>query len=326
MRLPSYAARFSWLLLAATACGPSGSLSFSHDAAVEAGAAHDLSLGPDLAPPGVRYHYVVDKFLFPQQRSDYAFDLNGDGFPDDQFGNLVKAFAVQGLQVQAADYQAIVAGDALELVSLVTQDPSFLNDPTAVAALYVGNPQHPPDLTGNGSFSIDTTLPTSPMAGALVARTFTSDDPVHLTTPPIATVRLVLVAGPPVDLPLVGVRVTFAPTAANLIRGQLNGALRAQDLNGKLIPALAANLTLVEQRVPCDADCMKVATVFDRDHDGSVDPTELMQSPAVGAYLLPDLRLWSGATWMPDPANTSPRDSWSLGLGFTAIGATFTEP
>jgi hypothetical protein len=330
MRFPSFLVLGACVL----GCGPSASLPMTlHDGGVDAGPSPDLTAQPDLVPFGFRYHFVVDKFVFPQQRSDYAYDLNGDAFPDNQFGNVVRAFSVQGLQLQAADQQAIVGGDALELVALFTRDSALLSDPGAVATLDVAAPRHPPDLFGSGSFTIDPSVPPSPLPGAVSAGTFTSADPTRLPSPPTAVLRLVLAGGPAVDLPLVGAHVTFTPSSTLsssckplcLDKGQLNGALARQDIDNVLVPALAAGLTAVENRMPCDADCMKVQAVFDTNHDGQVSTAEVSQGQVLGKYLVPDVQLYNSAgQWMPSPANLI-KDSWSIGVGFTAVSAMFNE-
>jgi len=310
------------LLVVAAGCGPSVSLPTNRDAAQPAPA--DLAEPPDLGPVGSRYHYVINELLFPQQRSDYAYDLNGDGFADNQFGALAQAVAADGLRLQAASNQAILDGDALVLVALVTRDPSFVHDPSARGTLYAANPTHPADFTGAGAFTIDPLVPHAPLAGALASATFTSADPSHAAAPPTASLRVVLEAGRPLDLPLVGARVTFKVTGAALSAGQINGALRASDVTNLFVPALAANLTLVEQRTPCDVECSNVRSTLDLNHDGTVTPTELTSGP-LRTLLLADVQLFdaSGA-WSPSPTNLN-KNAYSFGFGFAAVKATFTE-
>jgi hypothetical protein len=96
---------------------------------------------------------------------------------------------------------------------------------------------------------------------------------------------------------------------------------------------------------PCDANCSQVRQLFDtggtpdptcagmtcRNSDGTcaakndakIDYCEVATSPIIKNLLPPDIQLTDGmGHYMPNPANTT-RDSWSVGLGFGAVAATF---
>src|SRR5437764_1195186 len=81
-----------------------------------------------------------------------------------------------------------------------------------------------------------------------------ANDPAVLEPPPVVTLRIVLAASIPIDLPLVVVRLSF-PAAAAGSRVQLDGALTKADVALRLVPALSRALTAIAQRSPCDADC-----------------------------------------------------------------------
>lgn len=316
----------SVVVLCMTGCGPSAAFRASRDAGSDDGGgnASDLAASPDLWTGAVRYHFVVNKIFFPLQSSDYAVDLNGDGFADNQLGNIMRALA-QNLDVQGPEDLAVIGGTALELLTLATRDDRLLSDPEAAAVLSAANPQRPPDFSGNGSFSIDRSVAPGSLAGALVAGNFTSAPPVPAQSAPIASLRLVLVDGAPIDLPLVGGRLTFRASTGGFTKGQLNGALRKRDVAGILIPALAANLTLVEHRMPCDTDCTHVRQNFDLNGDGSVSVDEVAQGPVLERYLLPDVQLFDASDrWLPNPSNVT-KDSLSIGLALGTVKATFDD-
>src|SRR5690349_8732376 len=68
--------------------------------------------------------FVVDKLLLPQQKTDHAIDLNGDGHKDNQFGNLVMALAAGMLDAQHAEDSALRAGTGMLLLSFQSPSPA----------------------------------------------------------------------------------------------------------------------------------------------------------------------------------------------------------
>src|SRR5437588_10867844 len=61
--------------------------------------------------------YVTNTVTVPQQRSDFAIDLNGDGRVDNQLGNIIGALEGQMLHVQDGVTQAVADGTLIVLVS-----------------------------------------------------------------------------------------------------------------------------------------------------------------------------------------------------------------
>src|SRR4051812_14020833 len=55
-----------------------------------------------VVPTAQTTNYTVGAITLPQQRIDFARDLNGDGRLDNQLGNLVGAFMGGGIDIQAA--------------------------------------------------------------------------------------------------------------------------------------------------------------------------------------------------------------------------------
>src|SRR5256885_9510156 len=83
-----------WLVVAG--CGPRSSQRGDGGDERDGAAAADLAVrvdgggaaGPDIAFPGTFYHFVMDRVLLPQMKGEYAYSLNGDNFPDNQFALL----------------------------------------------------------------------------------------------------------------------------------------------------------------------------------------------------------------------------------------------
>lgn len=284
--------------------------------------------GPDLAYDGKLYRFVTDHVYFPQLAGDYGYASNGDGSKHNQFALLCGAMFKNNLPLPPAENNAIsIDGDALALFSLGSHDPNLIDDPAAFVSVHVAKAMRQPDLTGAGTFAIDGSAPGGVLGGGLFAGTFVGADPTRTGgVDPTASFRVALVSTAPVTLPLVGARITFTTSASGLTKGQLNGAIRWSDMQKIFIPALAANLTRIEQDANgCGADCMNVKTLFDvLPKDGMVSPDEVTGS-FLSNILQPDEQLFDAkGNWSPNPLNQAP-DSFSFGVGFTAVKASFAE-
>src|SRR5262249_15467742 len=122
----------------------------------------DMFVGGDMggngacAPGGSNLvRFVVNKWNLPQQRTDYARDLNGDGKMDNQLGNIFGALTAQNIDVQTTCDQSVADGTNIHLVSAIVDDPDLEVDPCAEAVMYTGQPKASPDYSGAGSFTID---------------------------------------------------------------------------------------------------------------------------------------------------------------------------
>lgn len=331
--------------------------------AADMAVANDLSMAPDLSPlfdlarlaygdgavaclpagGSVRAQYVWNNVLMPMQRQDYAIDLNGDGRTDNQLGNIEGALAGQGMDVQGQATQAVQSGQCLTLVDEHADD--LMNDACAATSVLSAQTMASPDFSGAGHFTPDGSMPGS-FAGPIVASRFTSEPPpATAEVPVIVHLRLPLLgAVSPVDV--VGARVTYVRSAGGtLMMGQLNGAIRNKDVQTKLLPNLAASLTAQVQADPSSSTSMQLLSLFDnggkadaacaaatcKNPDGScavkgdqkIDTCELASSGLIQNVLAPDVQLFDAAgNYHPNPANTN-KDCLSIGVGFTAVGATF---
>src|SRR5437879_948625 len=71
----------------------------------------DFAVGPDLAISGTPHRYAINHVTLPQQKSDYALDLNGDGRPDNQYGNIIGTLATQSFDLQSMIDIAVAVGN-----------------------------------------------------------------------------------------------------------------------------------------------------------------------------------------------------------------------
>jgi hypothetical protein len=92
------------------------------------------------------------------------------------------------------------------------------------------------------------------------------------------------------------------------------------------VPALTAQLDALASQSTCDADCVQTRTTFDLNHDGHITVDEVSGAHTVlGSLLVPDVALFdANGNWAPDPTNAV-KDSFSLGVGFQAVPASFIE-
>lgn len=306
------------------------------------GAAADLSTsGPDLLPEFdmartvTTYHYVSDHILLPQSASDYAVDLNGSG-KKNKLGSIVSLLiAAEHLDLQGQEDMAIARGEGLFLFSLTTGDPTLMTDADATLAEYTAVKMDPPDFSGAGKFVADKSTKAN-FDGPIAGGTFVSADPKTLAAPPTLRLNIGLSATVSVSLPVIGARLGFDAATDRLAMGRLGGAIKQSDINATLIPALAKLFNEIAHQDPCTSNCMNVKMTFDVGGctnpdgskaavDGKIDLCEVSGNGLVQSLLSPDVQLFDGSgAWKPNKSNTVP-DSLSLGAGFVAVKASFTE-
>jgi hypothetical protein len=299
--------------------------------------------------------YVTNAVTVPQQRSDYAIDLNGDGRVDNQLGNIIGALEGQMLHVQDGVTQAVADGTLIVLVSESSTDATFASDACATSQVQIGQSivaPAKPDYSGMGHFTVDTGQQGGTFLGPIKVSKFSSAPPATTTKPVEVDIKLPLVSGAdPVTLKVNGAHLQFTRDASGHITGgQLNGAIKNSDVQTLIIPNVA---TLLTKKITTDstppnmlssAD-MQILSIFDnggkadpactagtcKNPDGScavkgdnkIDVCEVSTAGLIQNVLAPDVQMYdaSGA-YAPNKDNTV-KDSLSLGLSFTAVGATF---
>jgi hypothetical protein len=317
----------------------------------------DLSTVNDLAMPtgdmakpngdvttahGMVYKYVVNSVTAPEQRSDFAIDLNGDGKTDNQLGSIVSALAAQGTDPGTSIAASVTQGQTIYLISVQTADPMLMNDDTVGVDYFPGLTHVNPDFSGNGSFTVDGKKPNAKLFGRLVNSAFSSNDPVTTTHPVTMTLNLALFpGGMPVAFPLNGAHIQFTTGtdagsgAPGLLKGQINGSIKNSDVQNNVIPAIADVLNQEIVIDPNSQQAMQILQIFDfggctnpdgtmaMAGDGKIDICEVATNPIVMNILAPDVQIFDqNGNYAPNPKNAN-KDSLSVGLGFTAVGATF---
>jgi len=300
------------------------------------------------APPNCEFTttesktYAVDAISLPTSSNDFAYDLNGDGYPDDRMGNLLGLLVENMINVQDTVNSAVNGGTLGFNIQVVTGSPgggrlATLGEtaPTSSSATFCTSPSHP---------------------------TSQSPLPAKLDQPPTITMHLPFVLGLPAQATAVHLRLQDRSDGG--ISGQLNVAFGRNSIETVVIPSFAQMLTseptsciskwldeeTYEDGSGCktSADCtfstagctltapmtvtIPSSTADCRNPnygsrpsqcanpcDGVIDTCEVAGSMLLKNLLAPELRLFAddGVTWSPSPDNMH-KDSLSFGFGFTA--------
>jgi len=264
-------------------------------------------------------NYLVDNVLLPTTSSEansYAIDVDGDGFPENSFGQMLSALYVAGFDLTGAMAPAVSSGSIVHLVHVQSTDAAFKNDPAAQASWCIGVPTAtPPLFDGTDSASCADTSGT--FVAALSGGSFTS--PAPATNPnPVSLDIEVAVGASSMTIYVENARLSFTTSAAGDITfGQINGLISHEDLLNTFLPTLAMACNDSIQNDPTsdfsngckgfDNGCSGSPTFAD---DGMIEVCELTESSLMQALLAPDVQVVDNGTTI---------DFNSMGIRFTAI-------
>lgn len=265
--------------------------------------------------------YATASLTLPKNTMSVAFDLDGDGTADNKLGAIISGLAAVNLMPQSSADKAVADGTLIILMEETSTDATQQQANNAGVKLSLAaKVTTAPKYDGTDTFAIDGTTSTAQFLGNISAGTFSSNNPATATTPVTLTIALPLVDGQaPLLIPVTAGRVTFKRGADGKVTGgQINGALKKEDVDAKVLPAVAALVT-AQVKAP---DASAAIKMFDVNGDGVVTVEELKGNALISNFLAPDIQLFENGVYKPNPAKTV-KDSLSLGLGFTAVGATF---
>ena len=271
---------------------------------------------------GVQFHFVTNRLMIPitqAQTESFALNVDGDSkkSPDNKFGNLLTmlAAATPGIDLQASLDQVVTAG---QLVSLhVVKADDLLNDPSVSWSIFLGKQaESTPNFDGSDKFILDSTASTkSPIVGSLANGHFTGG-------PGTSQVQMFLLSQS-VEVELIGVRLEVDLSGEGCTNGKLGGGVTAEEFRGKLLPAIAEGLN---QLIIADKNAENtLLKVFDSDNNGTITTQEIETNPLLMLAASPDLDLLD-ASGQFHPNQDGIKDSYSIGLGFTCVPATFNAP
>jgi len=152
--------------------------------------------------------------------------------------------------------------------------------------------------------------------------------------------QLPLVSGAaPVDLKIIGAHIQFHYAGGMISNGQINGAIKSTDVTNTIIPNVAQLLDMRVEANPSGSTEKQILQIFDigcsdtsaknfdgtpaAKMDGKVATCEVADNSIIKNVLNPDVQMFDASgNYHPNKSNTN-KDSLSLGLGFTAVKATF---
>jgi hypothetical protein len=326
-------------------------------------AACGASSGGDCTPGtgGSSAKFVADTLKVPAQRSDYAFDLTGSGRTENQLGIIMGALAQQNLNPQMGVDQALASGQVVLLLSEKSADGTFQSDSCAQTTVQNGVSVKTPPTAG-AMYTIDTTQSGGTFAGPITSGKFNSAQPSTTKMPVTVQLQLPLVPNSaPLKLTVIGAHVQFTYAGGKIAGGQINGAIKAMDINNSVIPKVA---DLLESKLAADKGMLSstdtsILSLFDTggsagtqpagctmscsgvcqnpmnadaracacavSGDGIVDLCEVATNSIIKSVLAPDVQMYdSTGNYAPNPNPTATsKDALSIGLAFTAIPAMF---
>jgi hypothetical protein len=311
------------------------------------------STGGNMAPPDVTTvsmanpaQYVANALTVPLDRMQFGMDLNGDGKTDNQLGNIIGALSANNLNTQDGVDQAVCKGQVVLLLKQTSGDAAYQNDDATGALVQVGKSATytdtntdgkcgagdvAPKYDGTDTFMLDTAFAGAQFAGRISNGLYSSNSPVTTTHPVTVSLQLPLVSGaPPVQLDIVGAHIQFRVSGGKIASGQINGAIRQTDVTNKIIPNVADLLNSRVVANPTGSTEKQILQIFDigctgmtnLKGDGMISVCEVADNSIIKNVLNPDVQMFDGSTYKPNSANTT-KDSLSLGLGFTAVKATY---
>ena len=285
---------------------------------------------------GTNYRFVANSLQLPTSRTQYAFDLNGDGNVENQLGNIISGLSSL-LNVQSAVDTAVAAGQAIILFNVQSGDANLTSATNVGTTVYLGNQQANPDFSGNGTFTINPAVSGARFLGRITSSRFTSNNPATTRLAPVTvSLNLPLVDGvEPLRLQLNGARVQWNSTGnTGLAQVQINGSLKRSQLENDAIPVIASLLTsLIVANGP---NAAQIKTIFDTGNctgaaanDNVIATCEVAGNAIIQNLLIPDVQIFAadGTTYQPcRQASGCAADSLSVGVQFTAVRANFTTP
>jgi hypothetical protein len=223
--------------------------------------------------------------------------------------------AAPNLELQETLAQAVNTGQLVTLHVVQANDP--LNDPSVSWSLFLGqSTQSSPSFDGSDQLTLEPTAPINePIVGSLTNGHFAGG-------PGMAHIKMILL-GQSVEVDLIGVYLESDVNTQGCTNGKIGGGVTSDELRGNLLPAIAAGLNQITKADKTAADTL--LPIFDTDGNGTITSKELESNPLLMIAISPDLDLLD-ASGNFNPNQDGVKDSYSVGLGFSCVPASFAVP
>lgn len=293
---------------------------------------------PACKPQGPVRKAVVDQFTMPTTAEPCAVDLDGDGKVDNALIAVIGTLKALSFDLQRSADALVKTGELLQLVSLQTEDAFSAS--CAGLVLQKGKlPPMPPVLDGTDKLQVDAAQPAAVVTGKIAGGTLTTPLPAEQKPEVVAKLELALPSGfgSNLPLPLQGVHISGLSRTNGLVRGELHGTVKAEDVQARTVPAIAQALTTFIQQQPNTPGAQQLVKTFETKEkcDKSpmlccktspttcqITPDEVRDNGLVQVLLQPDVQMYTDGKWAP-VARGGSRDSVSIGLCFTAVSAEY---
>jgi len=267
-------------------------------------------------------HFVTNKLLLPVTQAltqAYALNIDGDAqqHTDNRVGELLTLLATTapGLEMQTTVDQAVSSGQLVTLHLVKTDD--IKNAQGVSWAIFPGQATNSaPAFDGSDKFALDPSAPINlPITGTLSNGHFSGG-------PGIARIQVSLL-DQSVEVDLIGVRLESDLSMMGCANAKMGGGVTVTNFREKILPAMANGLNQIIKTDPTVASTL--LPLIDSDQNGTVAVQEIENNPLFMIAAAPDLDLLD-ASGKFNPNQDGVKDSYSIGLGFTCVPASFTAP
>jgi hypothetical protein len=303
--------------------------------------------GPtEIDPTGVHTKYVVDTLSLPStpdQANQYGLNIDGDdaGRVDNALGRILAALgtAASDLDLQGNVDEQVNNGGLILLSSMQATDLNVSKG--AGMWIYQGdNPDKAPckspedaicgsHLDGATAFDIAADSRRDAVIGGDIVNAHFNGGPGSVT------IQLALVGGaPPITFNMIGARADVGVNPDSMDAGRLGGAITEEELQSNVLPGIHSAL-IASSAGDCTGEAPECCTpgssgelimdLFDTDGSCEVTLEEFRNNSLIASLLAPDVDLLD-ETGAFNPRQDGVDDSLSLGIGFSAVGATFRVP
>lgn len=296
---------------------------------------------------GTAVKYVTSDVALPTSATPFSIDIDGNGKVENQLGKITGVIAAM-FDLAGPVTKAVKDGDLLIGMTLTAEN---LTDACAgVSASLLKKPAAMPKLDGTDTLMVDTGQMTANLfggigpAGGAAAGSLSTVLPPKQTADNVQKIQLnIPLAGGILPLAIAGAHVQGAVSDKGILSGQIHGVISKTDVDNKVIPAIAQVLTDLVNKDPNGGSTKTVVSLFE-DMSNPISkmkctvakdccatnpatckilPEEVKGQALIGQFLASDVQVFDSAgAWKPVPGGTD-KNGFSVGLGFTAVRATF---
>jgi hypothetical protein len=277
----------------------------------------DQALLPD-APAGstAALESVANSVTLPTSSSQYAKDLDNNGTKDNKLGEnvgTINTLAGGSFDLQNQLNDSINSGTFLLLLQVFAD--SIVNAPKTTVVANLGK-DHDTISSNNFSGTAEIEIDSQSPSGLNLSGSIANGDLVVGPGTLVAPLPLDPNA-PPTLVSLKTAYISGDIDANGISKGQLNGAIPEDEIDTKLLPALASMLTDFINDPNQDPTTVSIVKgLFDTNTDGVIDANEIKSNFIIGGLLKPDV----------DTDGDKKPDALSVGFGFTAVSCKIVKP